>query len=102
LDDDEFVNRTRKMVEEGLKYLGESFDEMGLSYVPSVTNFILVNVGRGRQIFQELQRKKVIVRPMDSYGLPDYVRVTVGLQHENERFIHALGAVLRGKGSEKL
>jgi histidinol-phosphate aminotransferase len=99
LDDDEFVIRTRKMVAEGLEYLGKSFEKMGLSHVPSVTNFILVKVGKGRQVFQELQRKKVIVRPMDGYGLPEYVRVTVGLKHENERFIHALGAVL--KGSEK-
>jgi histidinol-phosphate aminotransferase len=99
LGDDEFVKRTRKMVAEGLEYLGESFERLGLSYVPSVTNFILVKVGKGRQVFQELQRKKVIVRPMDGYGLPEYVRATVGLKHENERFVHALGAVL--KGSEK-
>ena len=99
LDDEEFVRHTRKMVEEGLEYLGKSFEKMGLSYVPSVTNFILVKVGKGRHVFQELQRKKVIVRPMDGYGLPEYVRVTVGLKHENEHFIHALGAVL--KGSEK-
>ena len=99
LDDDEFVERTRKMVTDGLEYLGGSFDKMGLSYVPSVTNFILVKVGRGRHVFQELQRRKVIVRPMDGYGLPEYVRVTVGLKHENEHFVHALGAVL--KGSER-
>ncbi len=99
LDDDEFVERTRKMVAEGLEYLSGSFEKMGLSYVPSVTNFILVKVGRGRRVFQELQRRKVIVRPMDGYGLPEYVRVTVGLKRENEQFIHALGDVL--KGSEK-
>lgn len=95
LHDDEFVKRTRKMIAEGLEYLVKSFEKMGLSYVPSVTNFILVKVGKGRQVFQGLQRKKVIVRPMDGYGLPEYVRVTVGLQHENERFLHALGAVLK-------
>ena len=100
LEDDEFVKKTQSMVAEGLDYLGQSFEELGLFYVPSVTNFILVKVGKGRQVFQELQRRKVIVRPMDAYGLPEYVRATVGLQRENERFIHALGAVL--KRSEKL
>ena len=99
LDDEDFVKQTRKMVADGLEYLGASFEKMGLSYVPSVVNFILVKVGTGRHVFQELQRRKVIVRPMDGYGLPEYVRVTVGLKHENEHFIHALGAVL--KGSEK-
>ena len=96
LDDEEFVQKTRTMVAEGLQYLGASFEKMGLSYVPSLVNFILVKVGNGRQVFQELQRKKVIVRPMDGYGLPEYVRVTVGLKHENEHFIQALGAILKG------
>lgn len=94
LDDDEFVEKTRKMVADGLAYLEKAFREMGLEFVPSVANFILVKVGKGREVFHELMRRKVIVRPMDGYGLPDHVRVTVGLPHENERFVAALKDVL--------
>jgi len=100
LDDEEYVQRTRKMVQEGLAYLAGEFERMGLRYVPSVTNFIMVKVGRGREVFEALQRKRVIVRPMDSYRLPKFVRVTVGTQVENERFIKALGEVLSQRGSE--
>ncbi len=94
LDDDEFVEQTRRMVADGLRCLEHSFRQMKLEYVPSVANFILVKVGRGREVFQELMKRKVIVRPMDGYGLPDHIRVTVGLRHENERFIAALKDVL--------
>ncbi len=97
LDDDDFVHRTRKMVQEGLRYLERAFEEMGLPYVPSVANFILVNVGKGREVFNALQRKKVIVRPMDGYGLHEYVRATVGVPKENEHFIRMLKEVLGGK-----
>ena len=67
---------------------------MGLAYVPSAANFILVQVGPGRQVYEALLRRGVIVRPMDVYGFAEHVRVTVGLPEENRRFIDALGAVL--------
>ena len=99
LDDDEFVLRTRRLVADGLKYLEDEFRRLGLDYVPSVANFILVKVGHGRDVFHALQRKKVIVRPMDGYGMPDHVRVTVGLPEENKQFIRALEAVLAERRS---
>ncbi len=99
LEDDEYVERTRKMVREGLAQLEQAFREMGLDYVPSVANFILVKVGRGRDAFEALQRRKVIVRPMDGYVLPEYVRVTVGRKKENEHFLRALKAVLAERGA---
>jgi histidinol-phosphate aminotransferase len=94
LDDDFFVEDTRRMVNLGLNYLAAAFERMGLSYVPSVANFILVKTGKGREVFKALQARKVIVRPMDAYGLPDYIRVTVGRPDENEMFVRALAAVL--------
>lgn len=97
LDDDAFVRKTRAMVRRGLRYLEQSFREMGLDYVSSVANFVLVKVGHGREVFQKLLQRKVIVRPMDGYGMPDHIRVTVGRQEENERFIAALKDVLREK-----
>lgn len=99
LDDDEHVLQTRRLVADGLRYLTRALDEMGVGYIPSVANFMLVKVGQGRKMFTALQRKKVIVRPMDGYGLPDYVRVTVGLKSENEHFIHALQAVRKEGGA---
>lgn len=91
LDDDEHVLQTRRLVADGLRYLTRALDEMYVGYIPSVANFMLVKVGQGRKMFTALQRKKVIVRPMDGYGLPDYVRVTVGLK-KRERALHPRAA----------
>ncbi len=87
LADDEHVERTRKLVADGLAYLEREFGRLSLETVPSVANFMLVKVGEGRQVFQDLQERKIIVRPMDGYGLPEYVRVTVGTQGQNEALI---------------
>ncbi len=95
LDDDDYLQRTRALVAAGLAQLEEGFRSLGLDYVPSCANFILVRVGRGREVFQRLRERKVIVRPMDGYGLPDHIRVTVGTADENARFLAALTAVLR-------
>lgn len=95
LDDEAYLVRTRALVEEGLDQLSQAFARMGLAYVPSAANFILVKVGDGQGVFHALQRKRVIVRPVDVYGLPDYVRVTVGTRAENQRLIEALAEVLR-------
>lgn len=96
LEDDAFVEQTRRMTLEGLAYLTAEFQEMGLSFVPSSANFILVKTGRGREVCAALQRRKVIVRPVDPYGLPEYIRVTVGTQAENESFIRALRDTMQG------
>jgi histidinol-phosphate aminotransferase len=97
LADDEHVERTRLMVQEGLAYLQGAFDTMGLDYVPAVANFILVKVGKGREIFDLLLREGIIVRPMDPYGLPEYLRITVGAAAENRKFVEALRLVLTVK-----
>jgi len=94
LEDEEHVERTRAMVREGLAGLADALDEAGIPYVPSVVNFMLVEVGAGRTVFGELQKRGVIVRPMDGYGLPKHVRVTVGTRKENERFVRELKAAL--------
>lgn len=94
LDDDEFVDASRKCNEAGLKQLETFCDEQGLAYVPSVGNFMLVQVGNGAEVFQSLQEVGVIVRPMGGYGFPEYVRISIGTQAENERLIAALQSVL--------
>ena len=98
LDDHEHVMRTRKMVADGLTCLNAGFRALGLEAVPSSANFVLVKVGKGREVFVAMQRERVIVRPMDGYGLPEYVRVTVGTQAENEQCLRALRNVLSRQG----
>jgi len=94
LDDAAHVRRTRRVVQSGLRCLAAGCRRLGLEYVPAVANFMLVKVGDGRRVFEALCRRGVIVRPMDGYGLPQYVRVTVGTPRENRRFLAALAQVL--------
>ena len=92
LDDEGYVKRVQEAVRSGKKFLYAKLDEMGIDYVPSVTNFILVSVKK--DVFQPLLKSGVIVRPMDMYGLKGFIRVTIGTQVENEKFIKALRAVI--------
>lgn len=103
LDDAEFVKRTLKTVREGLSYLRGRLDQMGLQYLPTQTNFFLIKVPLGgKATYERLLHKGVIVRAMDSYGLPDYIRINVGLPEENKRFINTLQRILEPcKGCSK-
>jgi histidinol-phosphate aminotransferase len=95
LDDHAFVTETQKLVRDGLAYLYQSLDDMGLEYIPTQTNFFLINVPHGaKKTYERMLREGVIVRSMESYGLPDYIRINTGLPEENERFIKALRKVL--------
>ncbi len=95
LNDEDFVNRTLKTVHEGLDFLQEHLDRLGLEYLPTQTNFFLIKVpSGGKEIYERLLYEGVIVRAMDSYGLPEYIRINAGLPQENERFITALKKVL--------
>lgn len=96
LDDDAHLAATRKMVFRGMAFFAEKLPAIGsgLEFVPSYGNFILVKTGRGADVFSELQKRKVIVRPMAGYGLPDWVRVTIGTPEQNEKTISALSEIL--------
>lgn len=95
LDDDAHVAMARRLNEAGKRYLYGKLEEMGIAYVPTFANFILVDVGRsGEEIAQALMRKGVIIRPMGPYHLPTHLRVTIGTPQENERFISAMREVL--------
>ncbi|WP_455219956.1 histidinol-phosphate transaminase [Kaarinaea lacus] len=79
----------------GMQQLVEGFDAAGLSYIPSVGNFISVDVGKdGASVYDALLHEGVIVRPVANYQMPQYLRVTIGLPEENERFLQALQKVL--------
>jgi histidinol-phosphate aminotransferase len=97
LDDVDHVQRTLAVNREGMRVLTEAFRRLELPFVPSAANFILVRVGQGLAVYEGLLRQGVIVRPMDGYGLPEYLRVTIGLPEENARFIEALETVLRSR-----
>lgn len=91
LDDEEFLNKARAVNAEGMAFLEKSFKELGIEYIPSVGNFILFKSKKDAKVlYDELLHKGVIVRPMAGYKLPEWIRATVGLPEENERFIQAL------------
>lgn len=92
LDDREFTERCARENRAGLAQLEGEFRARGLAYVPSVANFILVKVADGAQVFDALQRRGVIVRPMKPYGMPEWLRVTVGTRAQNERLMTELKA----------
>lgn len=95
LDDKKFLRRTRKIVLEGKEYLYNCLSRMGITYVPTVANFILIDTGKdGLVVFREMLKYGVIVRDMHQYGLKNFIRVTIGTKKENEKFIKVLKKVL--------
>jgi histidinol-phosphate aminotransferase len=94
LDDITHLVETREMVEEGIRFFEAGLSEIGVATVPSAANFILAKTGRGREVFEYLKKRKVIVRPMDPYGLPDHIRITIGTPEQNRLVLNALKEVL--------
>ena len=94
LDDAAHQRETKRVVDEGRAYLQEQFTVMRLRFVPAVANFVMVRVGDGRAVFKEMLARKVIVRPLKGYGLPEWLRVSVGTMDENKKCIAALKEVL--------
>lgn len=95
LKDEEHVERSRKVNNEGRGYLYNKLKEIGLDYVPSEANFVLIHLGRsGKGVSDELLKLGVIVRPVAGYDFPNSIRVTVGTREENQRFIEALKRVM--------
>lgn len=90
LEDDDYKERAVTLVREGREALYAAFGGMGLEYVESQANFIFVRVGDGDEAMNALMREGVIVRPGSAFGHPEWIRVTVGLPEENERFLSKL------------
>jgi histidinol-phosphate aminotransferase len=93
--DDEFVEQSTLLNTRGMKALTDGFIDLGLSWIPSHGNFVCVKVGEAGEVFQRLLRQGVIVRPIASYGMPEYLRVTVGTESENARFLSALAVAMK-------
>jgi len=94
LDDEEFPARVRSLNSLERARVQSALAAADIEYVPSHGNFVLLRVGAGRAVFQALQRNGVIVRPVDNYQLPQWLRVSIGLPPENDLFLHHLRAVL--------
>ena len=89
LDDDDFVSRTRQLNDDGMAQLTEGLKALGLDYIPSYGNFVCVRVGQAVAVYQALLKQGVIVRPVAGYGMPEYLRVSIGSQEQNARFLGA-------------
>jgi len=94
LDDTKHIEKTRKINSRGLRLYARTFRKLGLEFIPSQANFIMVRVGDGQRVFGELQKLGVIVRPMGGYQLPEWVRISIGTPKENKRCLEALKKVL--------
>ncbi len=95
LSDDEYLALSRSTNADGMRQLTSGFKRMGLVYIPSVGNFVTFDTGRdGALVYQALLERGVIVRPVSNYGMARHLRVSIGLQSENERFLNALAEVL--------
>ena len=94
LDDDEHVRKTRQNNFSGLEFFAKAFRQLNLEYVTSYANFILVHVGAGQKVFDAMQKLGVITRPMGGYLLPEWIRISIGTQKENERCLAALKSSL--------
>lgn len=95
LDDDLHVQASSVLNRRGLQQIEEGLRGLGLTFIPSVGNFITVEVGDGAGVYQSLLKMGVIVRPIANYGMPRHLRVSIGLDTENARFLATLAKVVR-------
>ncbi len=94
LFDDDFLARSFELNRAGMAQLTAGFAALGLEWIPSAGNFVTFKVGDGARVNQGLLRQGVIVRPIGGYGMPEWLRVSIGLESENARFLEALPAAL--------
>ena len=95
LADDTYLSKSRALNNQGLRQLAQGLQSLGLSYIPSVGNFICCALGRpALPIYQALLERGVIVRPVENYQLPGYIRITAGTESEIQFFLKALKAII--------
>ena len=100
LEDVDFVRRSVELNELGRSELCRGLGAMGLELAPAFGNFVLVRVGPAGGVYQELLKRGIIVRPVANYGLPEWLRITVGLPDENARFLRELPDALAKAAAE--
>jgi histidinol-phosphate aminotransferase len=97
LDDDAYVEESRRLNRTGMQQLERGLAALGVRYLPSHGNFVLIEVGEAQAVYHALLRQGIIVRPVGNYGLPAWLRVTVGTEAENARFLAALAPALAAR-----
>lgn len=96
LTDEAHLKQAFSLNQQGMKQFEAAFEKMGLNYIPSAGNFITVDVKKnGGEIYQKLLQEGIIVRPIGNYGMPTFLRISIGLSEENNRCIQALEKVLK-------
>lgn len=95
LNDDDYIKATKELNDKGRAQLIAGLDTLALDYIPTKGNFITIDVKTsGEQVFTKLLQQGVIVRPVSNYGLPNHIRVSIGLESENQRFLDVMGTIL--------
>lgn len=94
LMDQEHIAKSVLLNQRGMHYLEKQLQDLQLSFIPSAGNFVTIDVGDGPLIYQKLLHEGVIVRPLKAYAMPSHIRVTIGTEEQNERFITALKKVI--------
>jgi histidinol-phosphate aminotransferase len=97
LDDQEFVIKCLRENRGGMKLIEEALEKWAVEFVPGTGNFILIKVGDGQRVFGELQARGIITRPVKPYGLPEWLRITIGTRAQNERLLTELAGILGKK-----
>lgn len=97
LHDMDFVRQTYELNQRGMQQITAGLNTLGLSYIPSFGNFISFRIGGATAMYRRLLELGVIVRPVANYDMPDYLRVSIGLETENEKFLTALAQAIKEK-----
>ena len=95
LQDTDFVTRTYNLNQQGMQQITAGLSKLGLSYIPSYGNFISFRIGGATAMYRRLLELGVIVRPVANYDMADYLRVSIGLEIENDKFLAALQQAIK-------
>lgn len=90
LNDDEFIARSYALNQLGMRQLTQGLRLLDIDYIPSYANFLAIRIGNATAMYRRLLEHGVIVRPIGNYGMPEYLRVSIGLAAENNQFLQAL------------
>ncbi|MDD2722174.1 MAG: histidinol-phosphate transaminase [Gallionella sp.] len=94
LQDADFVQQTFELNQRGMQQLTEGLAALGLSFIPSCGNFVSFHIKDAGHVYRRLLELGVIVRPISNYAMPDYLRVSIGLESQNQKFLSALQQIL--------
>ena len=95
LNDDEFIARSYAANQLGMRQISQGLLLLGIDYIPSFANFLAIRIGNATAMYRRLLEHGVIVRPIDNYAMPEYLRVSIGLAAENNQFLQALEDVVK-------